>query len=654
MRVNRPRRGVLAAAAASADDYPDAVNGDAVQPDEERGSEHGDAAAAVKCARDSTDSDSNGASSDSGESVRPTPKRGRRPTHKNDALIAGIKRKRQGKSAGRPSDSDVSKNADFAVFSGSEDHTDSSASTHRRGRGHSRGRGLKSPRSSRSRGRSPGHGRGRGRVGARSKGRSSVAVVLKNLPRSVAADRCYGLLAADIDPFITELARLRQGAVALQARCDELGDDAASVTERAELQPLIAKLVRIDAQIHRLALLHLPLAQCATDIAARSACKLCVEIAALEAAKITPQIYDGFENDPNKALLLLMHNTNLRSCPALDRLRQMTQDERAANPAAFERVLDACKAQVCDVVSSILNAQARTTQLSNCYDARDPRAALYSCAACGRRPVAKPSSPFRRIALIDLVQVFEYESVLAASENSTKAAAAALFTRKQIERIASGKRHVDSSGITADKMLDYYESQDCSDGPGGSVTHRCFHLHRQFVDEHVGCSLADPLSATSTTVVPDASCLSCTAAARARLELGATAISEQLAALTAVNDGFEENDSAESSNQAALRSELERLLAQLTHYDELISAACNRLGAGGMSEEAQAQCHTDIAEMRVARVTPVPILVPTRRKLHTHGRAVDEHLGCPCNHGDTSDGDTLQVPAIPVLAWVRY
>ena len=77
------------------------------------------------------------------------------------------------------------------------------------------------------------------------------------------------------------------------------------------------------------------------------------------------------------------------------------------------------------------------------------------------------------------MQVFEYESVLAASENSTKAAAAALFTRKHIERIASGKRHVDSSGITADKMLDYYESQDCSDGPGGSVTHRCFHLHRQ-------------------------------------------------------------------------------------------------------------------------------------------------------------------------------
>ena len=44
-------------------------------------------------------------------------------------------------------------------------------------------------------------------------------------------------------------------------------------------------------------------------------------------------------------------------------------------------------------------------------------------------------------------------SVLAAS-------AAALFTKKQVKRIASGRRHVDLSGITADKMLDYYESQD--------------------------------------------------------------------------------------------------------------------------------------------------------------------------------------------------
>ena len=57
MRINRPRRGVLDVAAASPDDYPDAVSGDAMQPDYETGSEHGDAAAGVKCARDSTESD---------------------------------------------------------------------------------------------------------------------------------------------------------------------------------------------------------------------------------------------------------------------------------------------------------------------------------------------------------------------------------------------------------------------------------------------------------------------------------------------------------------------------------------------------------------------------------------------------------------------
>ena len=136
-----------------------------------------------------------------------------------------------------------------------------------------------------------------------------------------------------------------------------------------------------------------------------------------------------------------MHNTNLRSCPALDRLRQMTQEERVACPAAFESVLAACKEQVCEVVNSILSA--RPSQLRDCYDSRDPRATLYSCAACGVRPIATPLSPHRRLALDDLVRVFEYESVLAASAVSTKAAAAALFTKKQMERIASGRRHVD-------------------------------------------------------------------------------------------------------------------------------------------------------------------------------------------------------------------
>ena len=104
-----------------------------------------------------------------------------------------------------------------------------------------------------------------------------------------------------------------------------------------------------------------------------------------------------------------MHDTNLRSCPALNRLRQMTQDERAACPAAFEGLLDVCKAQVTAIVTSLLSA--RPSQLSECYDARDLRAPLYSCATCGVRPIARPLSPHRRIALGDLVPVFEYVRV---------------------------------------------------------------------------------------------------------------------------------------------------------------------------------------------------------------------------------------------------
>jgi hypothetical protein len=128
-----------------------------------------------------------------------------------------------------------------------------------------------------------------------------------------------------VDPFYTELARLRQGAVALREQLDALGDDEASAVQRAELEPLVDKLERIDAQIAVLSARHDLTAACATDAAARAACEFCVEISKLQAAQLTPQIYDGFENDPNKALLLLMHNTNLRSCPALDRLRQMTR-----------------------------------------------------------------------------------------------------------------------------------------------------------------------------------------------------------------------------------------------------------------------------------------------------------------------------------------
>ena len=86
--------------------------------------------------------------------------------------------------------------------SGSDDSSDSKSappaeSTRARGRGRGRPRG--------SRNRLGGRGRGRGRGAVRG-GRSSVLVELRNLPRNVAADQCYGLLSADVDPFYTELA----------------------------------------------------------------------------------------------------------------------------------------------------------------------------------------------------------------------------------------------------------------------------------------------------------------------------------------------------------------------------------------------------------------------------------------------------------------
>ena len=139
-----------------------------------------------------------------------------------------------------------------------------------------RGRGRGRPRGSRNRlgGRGQGHGRGVVRGG-----RSSVLVELRNLPRNVAADQCYGLLAADVDPFITELARLRLGAVALREHLDALGDDEASAVQRAELEPLVDKLERIDAQMAMLSARHDLTAACSTDAAARAACELCVEIA---------------------------------------------------------------------------------------------------------------------------------------------------------------------------------------------------------------------------------------------------------------------------------------------------------------------------------------------------------------------------------------
>ena len=223
--------------------------------------------------------------------------------------------------------------------------------------------------------------------------------------------------------------------------------------------------------------------------------------------------------------------------------------------------------------------------------------------------------------------------MLAACAVSTKAAAA-LFTKKQMERIATGRRHVDSSGITADKMLDYFESQD-RPADGGPVTHRCFHLHRQFVDEHVGCPHADPRSATSSTDIPDAPYASCTAVARARLELGADTLSAQLAAVTI---DCPETPTVDNPARAALRSEQRRLLAQLASYDEQIRVASTRLDADGLGEEAKPLCSEKVAFLRAARVTPVLVSVTTRRKMHTHRRAVDKHVGSPCS-GVMSDSD---------------
>ena len=176
-----------------------------------------------------------------------------------------------------------------------------------------------------------------------------------------------------------------------------------------------------------------------------------------------------------------------------------------ACPAAFENVIAACKEQVCEVVNSILPARP------SCYDSRDPRANLIAMqhAACG-------PSPRRTLRTVVSLSTTSWGSL---STNQGWQLVQSQRRRQQL-RNATGRRHVDSSGITADKMLDYFESQD-RPADGGPITHRCFHLHCQFVDEHEGCPHADPRSAASSTDIPDAPWESCTAVARARLELGA-------------------------------------------------------------------------------------------------------------------------------------
>ena len=169
----------------------------------------------------------------------------------------------------------------------------------------------------------------------------------------------------------------------------------------------------------------------------------------------------------------------------------------------FDDLIQTCKVEVSSHTNSIL--EARHTQLSGYYDARNPLAPLHSCASCGRREISKPLLPHERVWLDDLEQVYEYEAVLAKSDASPKASVSAAFTRQQLHRIASGKQLFDSiSSVTADKMLDYYEAWDyTTDDTSGGVPpqSRKFHLHRQFVDEHVGCDYVDMKSATSSRFV---------------------------------------------------------------------------------------------------------------------------------------------------------
>ena len=180
-----------------------------------------------------------------------------------------------------------------------------------------------------------------------------------------------------------------------------------------------------------------------------------LKIAQLKVEQLTPDIYDCFERDPSKALLLLHHNTNLRSFPALEKLRNTPTAQRLAEPDMFDDLIQTCKVEVSSLTNSIL--EARHTQLSGYYDARNPLAPLHSCASCGRREISKPLLPHERVSLEDLEQVYEYEAVLAKSDASPKASVSAAFTRQQLSRIASDIQLFDSiSSVTSDKMLDYY------------------------------------------------------------------------------------------------------------------------------------------------------------------------------------------------------
>ena len=293
-----------------------------------------------------------------------------------------------------------------------------------RKRGRPRGGGTASAKMSVRGGRGGSTKRGR-------RGRGGTYVAPRNLPRRVAVDSCVGLLAADVDPFITERARRKLGSAALREQCTALelesrnaaATDAAGNAARAaevgvlkllieKISPIEATLATLQQELHSLVLDSRP-ARTATRTAALSA-----KIAELTEAKDAPDIYDGFENDYAKAFLLLMHNTNLGSCPALGTLRAMTEADRADDPAGLACVLRDCEAEVAAIVHSI--RAARPAQLSGYYSTRDPLAPLHSCASCGRREIAE-QPPHVRVPLADLVRVFEYESVMAADAFSAAA-----------------------------------------------------------------------------------------------------------------------------------------------------------------------------------------------------------------------------------------
>ena len=120
------------------------------------------------------------------------------------------------------------------------------------------------------------------------------------------------------------------------------------------------------------------------------------------------------------------------------------------------------------------------------------------------------------------------------------------------------------------------------------------------------------------------------------LKLGVDALSTQLAAVTIDCPAPATVDNAA---RAALRCELGWLLAQFASHDEQIMMSRFELSLlvstlTGWAGRPEPCCTRD------ARVTPVLVSMTTRRKLvmHTHRRAVDEHVGCPCS-GIMSDSD---------------